>query len=155
MTCWGGVMSQSHRIIGGTSDEVFQERCFLWERILTLTCVVVPKPNKTISTSLSQIEMWAMKQKIETWRDVKFQHIHSLQKQTSATFNPVTGVDVKPRSPAKIYFLFLPCTLPICLSLDRLVVCLIHTLMSVCASHHNQRLPADLAVARSQMSCWL
>ena len=25
-------MSQSHRIKGGTTDEVFQEQCFVWER---------------------------------------------------------------------------------------------------------------------------
>ena len=25
-------MSQSNRIKGGTTDEVFQEQCFLWER---------------------------------------------------------------------------------------------------------------------------
>ena len=26
------MMSQSHRIKGGTTDEVFKEQCFLWER---------------------------------------------------------------------------------------------------------------------------
>ena len=29
---WYSVMSQSHRIEGGTADEAFQEQCFLWER---------------------------------------------------------------------------------------------------------------------------
>ena len=35
VTWWHSVMSQSHRIKGGTTDEVFkalQEQCFLWER---------------------------------------------------------------------------------------------------------------------------
>ena len=32
MTWWCSVMSQSHRIKGGTTDEVFQSSCFLWER---------------------------------------------------------------------------------------------------------------------------
>ena len=32
VTWWLSVMSQSHRIKGGTPDEVFQGHCFLWER---------------------------------------------------------------------------------------------------------------------------
>ena len=32
MTWQGSVMSPSHRIKGETTDEAFQEQCFLWER---------------------------------------------------------------------------------------------------------------------------
>lgn len=30
------VMSKSHRIKGGTTDEAFQKQCFLWERGATV-----------------------------------------------------------------------------------------------------------------------
>ena len=32
MQMFDGVMSQSHRVRGETTDEAFQEQCFLWER---------------------------------------------------------------------------------------------------------------------------
>ena len=32
VTRWHSVMSQIHRIKGGTTDEAFQEQCWLWER---------------------------------------------------------------------------------------------------------------------------
>ena len=32
VTLWCSVMSQSHRIRGGATDEAFKDQCFLWER---------------------------------------------------------------------------------------------------------------------------
>ena len=32
VTWWHSVMSQSQRIKGGTTDEAFEDQCFLWER---------------------------------------------------------------------------------------------------------------------------
>ena len=48
VTWWLSVMSQSHRVKGGTCDEEFQEQYFLWERgaLLGKTFTFLTKQNK-------------------------------------------------------------------------------------------------------------
>ena len=36
VTWWRSVMSQCHRIKGGTTDVAYQEHCFLWERVASV-----------------------------------------------------------------------------------------------------------------------
>ena len=48
------MMSQSHRIEGGTTDEAFQEHCFLWEKGASDEAFKIFDMNKNLYKTLKE-----------------------------------------------------------------------------------------------------